>query len=404
MKKSFLSIALAAILALTGCAGFFVSQNPGGGGGGSTTSGFFYVLNSTTDQVVGYQVNNEKLSTLTGGTLPVISGLTCITISPNNKFLYLGTLNGIYAYSINSSTGALTLLNNTPISSDIPQTMQVDANNEWLVYVISGTTTMVAQPLSTTTGLNTGTAVLQTLTANSGLHLVIAPNDKHIFVALQGSGTDDIPFTATSTSAPFGTLKNYPVYTTSGGATAITVDPKSQFLYVGETGVFPTANNSGGLRVFFINSDNTLTEQTNTITGSSVSYPYSCGGIGPTSILVDNTDYFVYVANQTVSGTNNNVGNLTGFSTTISTTASATTDVLGSLSNSPYTTGFNTYAVAEDSTHSFVIALNKGGSSDMDIYTFSTNNTGNLTNIINASTGTTVGPDPTGPTAIAVTH
>jgi 6-phosphogluconolactonase (cycloisomerase 2 family) len=399
MKKVSLSIALAATIALTGCAEFFVSQNSGSGGGNSTTSGFFYVLNSTTEQVVGYQVNNQKLATLSGGTLPVMSSLTAITISPNNKYLYLGFVGGIYAYSINSSTGALTQVTSTAISSDTPVSMQVDLNNEWLVYVIAGTSTLVAQPLNTSTGLSTGTAQTANLTASTGLQLVIAPDNKHVFVALQGGGTDDIPFTASATN-PFGTDKNYPVYTPNGGATTITVDPKSQFLYIGEAGVYPTANNSGGLRVLFINTDNTLTEQTN-----SNGYPYACGGIAPAAILVDNADYFVYVANQTTSGTNtNNVGNLTGFATTISTTAGTTTDSLSALSNSPFSTGFNTYAVAEDNSHSFVIALNKGGSQDMDIYTFNSNNTGNLSNIISATTGTTAGPDPTGPSAIAVAH
>ena len=122
MKNAILSLALAATIALAGCAGFFVSQNPctgsNCGGGGSTTSGYFYVLNnqnSGSNQLAGFQVATGKISALTDGSVN-LQNVLCLAISPNNKYLYVGTGAGVYYFSI-SSAGALTAGNSgAPIS------------------------------------------------------------------------------------------------------------------------------------------------------------------------------------------------------------------------------------------------------------------------------------------------
>lgn len=398
MKNAFLSLALAATIALAGCAGFFVSQNPctgtSCGGGTSTTSGFFYVLNGTTQQIVGFQVASDKLTTLTGGTLS-LSGVNplCMAISPNKNYLYVGTISGIYYYTINSSTGALTVGNNgSIISGIIPQSMQVDATNGWLVIAPVNTAQLAAIQLDTSTGnITNGNPQAVNITAASTKQLVISPDNNHVFVTLGISGTDAILFNAASAD-PFGTDTNNPVSNPAGSGAALTiaVDPKSQFVFIGETSAITTAgvNNTGGLRVLAITSttSNTLTEQT----GS----PYPSGGIGPADILVDSTDSFVYVANQTVYGqATNNIGNVTGYGTTISTTAGVTTETLTALTNSPYSAGTNTIALAEDNSDSFIIALNAGGSPDMNIYSFSTTNPGALSLTISTASGAT---DPTG--------
>lgn len=392
MKTALLSIALAATLALAGCSGFFVSQGTGGGGGGgSTTSGFFYVLNGLTNQLVGYQVASGKLTALSNAS-ESLSGLTCLAISHNDEYLYVGTTNGIYYFTI-SSAGALTAGNSgTVISSIVPQSMQVDSTNGWLVVAPQATAAVEAIPLSSTTGSYSGGTVQTTqLSAATPNQLVLSPDNTHIFVALGTNGTDEIPFTAAATD-PLGTHLNTPVsYSnngTIGSATAVAVDPNTKFLYIAETLANSTnsSTNTGGLRVFTISSKaNSVTE----VSGS----PFPSGGIGPTAILPDHTGNYVYVANRTVYGQSS--GNITGYSVLSNSTGSTVS--LTALANSPYTAGTTTLALAEDNSYSFIMAINEGGSPDLNVYSFDTTNAGALDGIISTSTGT----DPTGAFAIA---
>jgi hypothetical protein len=86
----------------------------------------------------------------------------------------------------------------------------------------------------------------------------------------------------------------------------------------------------------------------------------------------------VYVANQSVA--NSTTGNITGYSVTSS--------------NSTYTlalvntvaAGIRTVGLAEDNTSTYVMAVNSGGSPDLNTYTFDT--TGKLTAAATAATGT----------------
>jgi 6-phosphogluconolactonase (cycloisomerase 2 family) len=392
MKNAILSLALAATIALCGCAGFFVSQNPGGGsgGGGSTTSGYYYVLNGATNQIVGYQITKGTVAPITGGTI-ALSGLTSESISPNNKFLYVGTNAGIYYYSI-ASTGALTIGNSgAPISSNVAQSMTVDATNAWLIVANQALATLTAIPLDTTTGgVSSPNAQAVTISSATPTQVILSPDNTHVFVALVGGGTDEVAFNATGTN-PFGADVNYPVYVAGGYALSVAVDPSNKFLFVGETLALSASSttNTGGVRIFSISSTaNTLTELSNS--------PISSGGQGPAFILPDLSGDFLYIANRSVYG--QLVANVYGYGYTAN--SSGTTFTPTALANTPYSSGTATLSLAEDNSKSFIIAVNLGGSPDMNGYTFSTTNPGALSLSISQSTGT----DPTGAFAVAAAH
>ena len=123
-------MALAA-LSLTGCSGFWKAPSNGGGGGGGTTlsSGDFYVINSATNEIAGLYVKAGTVTAL-GTSSKLSASPIAITIAPNNAFLYVSTLGGIFVYTIDSSTGQITVGNSgQPISSDPATTMQVDSTN-----------------------------------------------------------------------------------------------------------------------------------------------------------------------------------------------------------------------------------------------------------------------------------
>jgi 6-phosphogluconolactonase (cycloisomerase 2 family) len=381
-----LGLVLAALLA--GCKGFW-DLPPSTGGGGTTpttlSSGVFYVLNQKTDQIVTFAISS--------GTLPNGSSLTppspvpaAIAVAPNGKFLYVSTSGGIYLYTI-ASDGALTLGNgNQAISPDQAITMQVDATDSWLVDAISGSSQLNAIAIDPTNG--TPAVANETeqqfpggLPATMPLQLAISPNDSntctdcYVFVAMGAGGTEVIHFTPNNAN-PFGGSGHINLVNSTGGDSAVAVDPTNRLLYVGETEVLPTATQTGGLRVFTIASG-TVTEFTGT------GYPYTSAGAGPSAILPSLDGNYLFVANRSVTGSSS--ANIAEFSvsstslTSIGTVAAGPSGQLG---------------LAEDSMSHFVLAVDFAGNPDLNAYTMSS---GALTSAIQSATGT----DPVQAVAIA---
>jgi 6-phosphogluconolactonase (cycloisomerase 2 family) len=387
---STLALALAAAFSLTGCSGFW--DAPSGGGGNKPISGNIYVLNAQTSQIAGYSVSTTgTLVALTGSPYNLPSPALPnpgITISPNNLFLYVGTVNGIYLYNI-ASNGSLSLGNSSgPISNDQAVSLQVDSTNSWLVNVSAAAPYVYAIPISPTTGTITANKEqFAQLPAATVRQVAISSDNTFVFVAMGTGGTAVIPFTAANTN-PIGTQTIIPVVNTGGSALSVAVDPLGQpgqttprLFYIGETAAV-TGANSGALRVF---NWSTFKE----ISGS----PMASSGLAPYAILPKSTGDYVYVVNrQTSTGS---TGVIAGFSIATNDTTYSLTP-LGSTFNS----GTNPQEAVEDSTGAYVFAVNIGGNPDLSGYTFSTTNPGYLVSAVSSPTGS----DPTLASAIAATH
>ncbi len=373
---------LAALPLLSGCKGFWNAPSTTGTGTGTgTSSGAFYVLNQKTSQVAAYTIASGTVTAVTGSPYALSSVPFAVAVSPNGGFLYVSTAAGIYLYTIDSSTGALTLGNsNAVISADPAYAMAVDPSGSWLIEAPSGGGTLNAIPLVSTTGLVVSGSSEQTIALPSLFvqQLAVSPGSSttpYVFVALGTGGTAVVPFTATNTN-PFGTLKTIAVKNTSGGATAVAVDPTNRLVYIGET-VAVSGTQTGGLRVFTVGT--TLAE----ITGS----PYATGGTGPSSILP--TANYVYVANKSVSGSTS--GNISGYAIT------STGSVFSLTAVNTITAGASTAGMAQDSTGTYLLAVNSGGSPDLSTFTYDTTTAGKL----DASTTSATGSDPVQAVAIA---
>jgi hypothetical protein len=388
-----LGLVITAVLA--GCKGFWdlppsTPTNP-------TTpttlsSGVFYVLNQTTKQIAAYVISSGTLDNVTGSPYALSAAPTSIAVASNGLFLYVGTVNGIYLYSIGSG-GALTLGNSgNPIATDIPAAMVI--SGPWLLDAFtngSGSVQLDAIPINTSTGAYTGsggTPPNQTFSiANSPAvkQMVLSADDANLFLALGTGGTIVVPF-ASGNANPLGaTATTIPLAKNGGSALSVAVDPSAtpRRVYIGET-LANTAGTSGGLRVFNYGS---LTN--GPLTQSSGS-PIASGGLAPNAILpLANGDY-VYVANGT--GTTS-AGNVAWFPIT----ASGTTYTVAA--GSTIASGIQPIGLAEDSDSNFVLAVATGGSTtsgdpDLEAYTMSA---GALTSAIQSKTGT----DPVGAVAVA---
>ena len=382
-----------AALCLTGCSGFWNAAPSGGGGGtGSTTltSGDFYVLNIATNQVVGLFVNAGKLTAL-GSPYTLASAPIAITVAPNNAFLYVSTLNGIFVYTIDTSSGILTLGNNgQPITADAATAMQVDPTNTWLIEGGAGTPAVYAIKINSTTGVlatSGETQIAATLPSNTVNQVAISPDGTFLLVANGSLGTATIPFNAANNN-PFGTVgKIAPANTSAGAALSVAFDPiisgttAPRVFYIGET-VAKSGTNTGGLRVFNFSN-------VKEISGS----PFAIGGLAPYDILpLANGENVYALSRQTASG---QTGVIAGFSIAVTNGTPALTAL-----SSSFSTGSHPQALVEDNSHQFVFAVDFDGNPDLVGYTFDSTTAGNLDKVISGQTGT----DPVQAGAIAAIH
>jgi 6-phosphogluconolactonase (cycloisomerase 2 family) len=314
--------------------------------------------------LIAYDIASGALNEIAYYALP--DKPLAIAVAPNNEFLYVSTLNGIYLYTI--SSGALTLYSSTPITSDPATAMQVDATDSWLVEA-SGSGYIYAIPIVSGSGaFNSSYSTSHVpLTGGTVNQLAIAPNNAYIFVAGGTSGTAAFAFTAGNTD-PFGSAAyaTIAVETSSAGAAlSVAVDPSNRLLYIGEA---DAVSGSGGLRAFTIGSGGALAE----ITGS----PLDSGGTGPYAILPKSTGDYVYVANW--SGTS--TGNITGFKVAAVGSSYSLTKLSSSVA-----TGIEPVGLVEDSSDQFVLAVSEGGSPYLDAYYFDTSTAGQLDTTITSS-------------------
>jgi hypothetical protein len=391
MKNARLAcLALTVVPFLAGCSGFWdkpVTPTPPT----TLTSGIFYVLNFAASQIAGFNVKAGVVTAVPQSPYTLAAPPIGITVAPNNAFLYVSTLSGIYLYTIATSTGQIALGNSSQaISADQPPSMQVDSTNSWLIESFTGSSKLFAIHIDPTAGTVTSTIPASIQLSNSPLtiqQIAISPDNTVVYVALGSGGTAVVRFNASNTTNPFGSVVTIPAKSSAGGAISVAVDPITtttttpRLFYVGETAV-TSGNNTGGLRVF---DYSTLQE----ITGS----PFAINGLAPFSILPFSNGNFVYVLNRQVSGSN--TGLIKGFSIA----ANNSTFTLTPL-GSTFAAGTNPQSMVEDSTAAFIFAVNFGGNPDLIGYTINSTNAGFLDKVISSATGT----DPASAIEIAALH
>lgn len=328
----------------------------------AATSGNFYVLTNTS--ISGYSINAGSVNALSNSSFTNLNETTAVAIGPSGNFLYVAATGGIFLYTINTSTGALSQ-GSVSFGDSVPEALQVDPSGKWLVDA-SATGTLYAFPITSSGTEDTSRSVQNLALAGTPAQggLAISPNGALIAVALESSGTEAFPFTAGNNS-PIGNAYS-PItkpYGSGGSSVAVAIDPQSRLLYVGETAAFPSSTtNSGALRIFTIG--------TNSLTEFAYTAPYAPAGTGPHAILPMSTGGYVYVA----SWQSGAAGVITGYS--------VTTSALTALANTS-ATGTQPNGLAEDSSSNFVLAVSNSGTT-LSAYTIDSS-TGQLSSPITGS-------------------
>ena len=137
---------------------------------------------------------------------------------------------------------------------------------------------------------------------------------------------------------------------------------------------------SFGSQAEFVNADVRKEDDVRALVDKTVAL------FGRLDVAVNNAGTDVYVANQLDS--------------TISGYSVASNGTLTALADSPYTGGSSVDALAVDRTGDYLLAVARGGTPDLAMYSFDSGIAGKL----DLSTTTATGIDPTGATALAATH
>ena len=343
--------------------------NSGGGGGNGSSGSYAYVANATTGTLALFPIPTTTFTSLTATTYSLGSQLSAVAGNPSGTLVYVANaLGSVVVYTIGTN-GALTLGNGgAAVTSTLnPVWMTVDPSGNFLFLISSSIATLFEYQIDPSTGALTavngqGTA----LDAGTPKQVYVTPNDAAVYVALSGGGVDTFAFN--SSTGALSNQQHLSVRTAGAGDNSITADNNSAFLFVGEAGT--------GIRVFTIGSTGGLSE----ISGS----PFANSYLGPSSIVVDPTNSYVYVANR-------NSNNITGYTLAVN-------GALTVLPNSPFSAGSQPVAMSLDSTGTYLLVINNGGSPDLQVFGFDATTGGKLDSVTSTSTGT----DPTGAISLSV--
>ncbi len=373
-------------LLMTGCSGFFpplttttTTSTP------STSGDYVYVANSAGNTIAGFAVTTSKtgVGTLTslGTALSLPVSPTAMAITPANSYLYVAGLGGVYGYSINTSTGALTALLNggvEAVTAFATASMDISPDGHWLFGLSEDGQTLYEWAINASTGALT----LQTATTYavaSGVTVLpkmvgVAPSGAYVAAALGTGGYVVWPLT-TSTGV-LGSNQQLATGSTQISDNALAIDSGATYMYVARSGT------SSGVAVYQFNtsgfgSRGGLSE----IAGS----PFASGG-GPFAVLLDSTGKYLYAANRTEA--------------TVAEFAIGAGGVLTAIAGSPVATGSLVSSLARDNSGKYVLAAASGGSPDLTMYGFDAAIAGKLDSAATAATGN----DPVNAVLVVATH
>jgi len=398
LRRRMAAGAAVALLGLTGCSGFFPAVTSSGGSTNTNSGNSVYVANLTTSTIAGFSIipavaavpatattaavpaTPAALNLLTNSPMAAGYQPLCMAVTPSNSFLYVGGVNGIYVYLINSDGSLVTPSKGANQAVAYAVSLAISPDGQWLVALDGSTQQLDIFQINISTGALTsvGAGAPAVYSVTSGVwqptSVRFAPNGTLIFAAL-GTGGDAV-FTFNTATGAAVSSQYLPTGTTTTSDFGLAIDANTAYLYVARSGT------NGGVAVFSIGAGGTLAP----VKGS----PFAAGN-GTYSVVLDSTGSYVYAANRTD-------GTISGFTIVPATTTAPLK--LTPLTGSPFSTGAVVQSIGIDSKGQFLLAAAAGGNPDLTMYSFDTTVPGKLDPVVTTATDT----DPAGAAALALTH
>ncbi len=352
---------------------------------------FVYVANQTSNNISAYTINGDTgaLTPVPSSPFPAGDDPGSVAIDPTGRFAYANNLDDspggdVSGYTINPTTGALTLMPGSPFLVGSGAFGLAIAPSGEFGYVGFGNGTQItAFSIDPTTGIPTEVAGSPFAMGGAGVFsLVITPSGKFIYVVGDNTPGTIVALSVNTTTGVVKPVTGSPFAAGYQPAYA-TVDPDGTLLYVTNTNFSEKSQpNSNEVWTYAIAGDGALTLLNKARTQQGPGPVVLAGG----SAAVTYTPKFAYVANQ---GPNTGAGNVSAY------TINASSGHLTAVSGSPFPAGQSPYSVAVDPAGKFAYVANEG-SNTVSAYTIDSD-TGAL-KAISCSTCSTG----EGPTAVTV--
>jgi len=242
---------------------------------GAKLSGqFAYVANASSNNISAYAVEPNSASLLTpvpGSPFAIGSSPHSLAVNASGDFLYATSNAGVFAYSIDASTGALTEVPGSPFATG--------SIGDSITVV--GSTVLLVNRFSQNVSRYNSDPNSGALTPAGG-PFPVGPSPSSITVFQQDAFITDA---GSNTVEMFnlGGFNHLSLLPTGTTPSAVAVDPTGEFVYVANAG-----------------SDNVSGYTFNPQTGSmgSMGNPFQAFGSGPSAVVVEPLGRFAYVANK----------------------------------------------------------------------------------------------------------
>ena len=264
------------------------------------TGNFAYVANSGSNNISMYTINTTTGVLTLIGMIAAGIGPASVAVDRSAKFVYVANesnfddlVGNVSMYTIESSTGTLTSIG-SPVAADFgAHSVAIDPLSKFVYVANDGIFEETGGSLSTYIANDTTGVLMTTATINGvcpGLcapySVIVDPSGKFVYVANEGgfAPTGVSMFTIDATT---GALTSIGTVGAGGRAVSVAVDPTGKFVYVTNiSNGFPGENNI--VSMFTIDAT----------TGALTSIGTIAAGTYPVSVVVDPTGKFAYVANS----------------------------------------------------------------------------------------------------------
>jgi 6-phosphogluconolactonase len=193
---------------------------------------FLYIVSQQENSVTAFTMSSSGvLSAVANSPFPTggTSGVgCCVVVNSTSQFAYVADLNNVYAFSIDSSTGALTLVNTVSGPTEAGG-LALDPSGSSLYAVGAGSNSIQSYSIDSATGALT-TGASSSLALQDGAYTIaIDPSGKFAYTVEDSQSLE--AYTLAS-----GSFTSMATYSGALGSLQLAIDPSGSFVYAPETG------------------------------------------------------------------------------------------------------------------------------------------------------------------------
>jgi 6-phosphogluconolactonase len=255
----------------------------------TTANHFVYATIPAANQVIAYREdpNSGVLVEIDGSPYPVGDGAHSLVLHPSGKFVYVanpGQEEDDISLFVVGTNGSLTEVNpRTPIgpNASLPELLAMDPAGGYLYVMNTGSNNISVFSIDTTSGALTQVPNSPVQIGLPPLNMQLTPAGNFLYVT--AAGQQDGYIAGFSVSGGVLTSIGAPISSDGINPNGLAIDPTGTYLYAANT-------SSPSISIFSIGSSGALSE----VTGSPLADTYTA----PVSLILDPKGATLYVANQ----------------------------------------------------------------------------------------------------------